>query len=284
MHVVTVADPAAFRARTEALLLRDEARHNLMLGILSTLIDQPGVYQRFHLWVVEDEAGSVGAAALRTPPFNLLVSQASDEASAALAAAIHHEGQSLPGVTASPPEVEGFVRAWTGLSGSRARLFLDQGVYALTAVAPVEGVPGAMREAGPEDRDLLIEWTQAFVHEALPGPSPMSAVAMVDHRLEGHGSGFALWETGRPVSASGYWGATPHGIRIGPVYTPPDHRRHGYASALVAALSQRLLDEGRRFCFLFTDMANPTSNRIYRNVGYEWVCESKDYHFEPPGA
>jgi predicted GNAT family acetyltransferase len=64
------------------------------------------------------------------------------------------------------------------------------------------------------------------------------------------------------------------------VYTPPELRRRGYASALVAALSRRLLDEGRRFCFLYTDLANPTSNHIYREIGYEEVCPATSYRFE----
>src|SRR5205823_10825158 len=102
---------------------------------------------------------------------------------------------------------------------------------------------------------------------------------MVDLRLEGRGAGLVLWDDGGPTSVAGFGGATPNGIRIGPVYTPPELRRRGYASALVAALSQRMLDQGRRLCFLYTDLSNPTSNRIYRAIGYEPVCDSKEYRF-----
>jgi uncharacterized protein len=70
------------------------------------------------------------------------------------------------------------------------------------------------------------------------------------------------------------------GIRIGPVYTPPALRRRGYASALVTELSRRLLDSGREYCVLYTDLANPTSNRIYQEVGYERVCDSAEYVFD----
>ena len=73
---------------------------------------------------------------------------------------------------------------------------------------------------------------------------------------------------GEPVSFGGFGGLTPNGIRIGPIYTPPELRRRGYASALTAALTQMLLDRGRRFCFLFTDLANPTSNSIYQRIGF----------------
>jgi len=105
---------------------------------------------------------------------------------------------------------------------------------------------------------------------------------MADHRLSGSADGgIELWEDeGEVVSLSGWGGPTPNGIRIGPVYTPPEHRGHGYATALVAELSQRLLDGGRSFCFLYTDLANPTSNAIYERIGYVKVAEAAMVAFE----
>jgi uncharacterized protein len=89
-----------------------------------------------------------------------------------------------------------------------------------------------------------------------------------------------LWDDGEAVSVAGFGGETPNGIRIGPVYTPPELRGRGYATALVAELSAQLLAEGRRFCFLYTDLANPTSNAIYERIGYVRVCESAEIAFE----
>jgi hypothetical protein len=88
-----------------------------------------------------------------------------------------------------------------------------------------------------------------------------------------------LWEDGEPVSLAAAGGPTPNGIRIGPVYTPPELRGRGYASALVAELTRVQLEGGRRFCFLFTDLANPTSNRIYQRVGYEPVTDVDQWSF-----
>jgi predicted GNAT family acetyltransferase len=85
---------------------------------------------------------------------------------------------------------------------------------------------------------------------------------------------------GEPVSLAAARGETPNGIRIGPVYTPPEHRGHGYASAVTAAASQDQLDRGRHFVFLFTDLSNPTSNKIYQAIGYERVCDVDMYRFE----
>jgi uncharacterized protein len=83
---------------------------------------------------------------------------------------------------------------------------------------------------------------------------------------------------------SGYGGETPSGIRIGPVYTPPESRGRGYASTLVAEQSRTLLDAGRAFCFLYTDLDNPTSNALYRRIGYRMIAEAGEVRFDPRDA
>jgi predicted GNAT family acetyltransferase len=121
------------------------------------------------------------------------------------------------------------------------------------------------------------------LHEGRPGRD--RAEATLEHRLSSPSAGILLWEDGGvPVSLAGWGGPTPNGIRVGPVYTPPELRGRGYATALSADLSQRLLDGrlfegGRRFCFLYTDLANPTSNAIYERVGYRRVAESAEIVF-----
>ena len=80
-----------------------------------------------------------------------------------------------------------------------------------------------------------------------------------------------------PVSMASYGGRTPTGIRIGLVYTPPRHRRRGYATSLVAEQSRWLLEQGYRSCFLYTDLSNPTSNAIYERIGYRRVADSTEY-------
>jgi uncharacterized protein len=102
----------------------------------------------------------------------------------------------------------------------------------------------------------------------------------VDRRLQGGDDALWLWEDGEPVSMAGHTGPTPHGIRIGPVYTPPDLRGRGYAGALVGEVTRHLLDEeGFRFCFLFTDLSNPTSNRLYERLEYRPVRDVLNYRF-----
>ena len=284
MEVARFDDAAAFLAEAEPLLLADEARHNLILGIASTIRDSPDHYPSRSLWLVRDE-GEVAAAALRTPPYNLiLAAPRSDDALAALARGIAAD---LPGVVGAEPEAVGFADLWSQQTGLRARTNMRQGIYALEQVQPPSAVPGSARVATADDRELALRWWIDFGEEVLHegGPGRDRAEATLDHRLSSPSAGILLWEDGgEPVSFAGWGGPTPNGIRIGPVYTPPELRGRGYATALSAELSQRLLDGrlfegGRRFCFLYTDLANPTSNAIYERIGYGRVAESAEIIF-----
>jgi uncharacterized protein len=271
-------DVNAFLVAADPLLGADEARHNLMYGICGTLLEAPGVYPEAYFWTVDD--GEPVAALLRTPPFNVAVARPLDpEALVFAAERLRAEGVDAPGVTGAVPEAETFARAWT----DAPRLRMAQGIYAAREVRVPPDVAGVMRIATFEDRDLLVDWILAFQEEALPEDGPhFDVVAAVERRLRSTIAGTAVWDLeGRVVSMCGFGSPTPHGTRIGPVYTPPELRGHGYGSAVTAAASKRLLDGDRDFCFLYTDLANPTSNKIYTQIGYEFVCESADYAFSP---
>jgi hypothetical protein len=286
IDVERLEDASAFLAGAEPLLLADEARHNLILGISGTIRDSPDLYPVRSMWLVR-EAGEVAAAALRTSPYNLILARPrSPQALAALAEAV--AGEELPGIVGAVPEAEAFAELWAGHTGAGARTSMRQGIYALERVAPLPATPGASRIATADDRDLILRWWIAFGDEVLHdgGPGRENAAAMIDRRISSPQAGFLLWEAeGEPVSFAGWGGQTPNGIRIGPVYTPPELRGRGYATALTADLSQRLLggdlfEGGRRFCFLYTDLANPTSNAIYERIGYQRVAESTEIVFE----
>jgi predicted GNAT family acetyltransferase len=156
---------------------------------------------------------------------------------------------------------------------------MRQRIYRLDEVPRVPDVPGHVRAATEKDRGLLVQWLGEFVAEALTGDTPFGVEDTVNRRLGSTDAGLALWVDDEPVALAGHSGPTPTGIRIGPVYTPPSLRRRGYASACVAALSRELLQGGRRTCFLFTDLSNPTSNSVYTRIGYRPVCEMLEVRF-----
>ena len=261
-----------------APLLADEARHNLILGIAGTLRDDSGLYPEQELWLVEDGDSVVGAA-LRTPPYNLVLGGGSDAALAALAREL---GGGIPGAVGAVPEIDDFVAACARFHGVEPEARVRQGIYALDAVAPPPPPSGGPRAATAADRELLVRWWGEFGVEALGEleQDEEQNGRNVDHKLTAPGNGIALWEHGgEPVSAVGYGSPTPTGVRIGPVYTPSEHRGRGYASALTAHVSAEQLAAGRSFCFLYTDLANPSSNRIYAAIVYRRVCDSIQYAF-----
>lgn len=280
-------DVDAFLEMAGEFLAAREAEHNLMFGICASVRATPELFAddppRF--LVVTDGEGEVLGVSLRTPPNNLVLSELDDPVVVdAIVEALRDED--LPGVLGPKDEAARFVERWSELTGRTARLAVAERIFRLDQVVPPERpAAGAWRLAEPRDRDLIADWVLAFTVEAVPDdphPTRDEALAAADRWITGRYRRIYLWEDeGRVVSLVGTGGETPNGIRIGPVYTPPEARRRGYASALTAAASQDQLDRGRRFCFLFTDLANHTSNHIYQEIGYRPVRDVDQYRFEP---
>jgi len=274
-------DADSFLDRAGDFLLEREAEHNLILGLSSRLRVEPRLYGEDPYFAAVSEGDRVVGVAMRTPPHNLILSMIDDDRALDLLAEDAREVfGSLPGVVGPREPVAKFARVWP----ENARIGIRQRVYrAAQAIVP-EGVSGSIRSYEDGDRELVIAWMDAFVAEALPEAPPDDSAHWLERNVSNPDAGVELWvDEGRPVSFAAYGGLTPNGIRIGPVYTPPELRRRGYASALTAELTRTLLQRGRAFCFLFTDLANPTSNSIYQRVGYEPVSDADQWVFAPPG-
>ena len=280
MEVERVDGVADYLELVRPLLSRATARHNLILGILDVLRRRPETYPGFHLWAVRDRDGVVGAA-IQTPPYNLALARPTDEtALPPLAGAIHRAGVRLPGVVGGVPEAEAFAEAWIDLAGGTTQTITRQGIYELTAVRDDGHAEGAPRIATEADIGLIAEWHDAFIAEAVPEFTGDRASRARRVRSTIEEGGYWLWEAGaRPVAMTGSSPAPPEGIRVGPVYTPPEERGHGYATALVAHVSRAALEGGRRACYLHTDL----SNAMYQRIGYDRVCDAIDLRFVSPG-
>jgi hypothetical protein len=271
----------AFLETAGSFLVEREAEHNLIFGICANLTADPGYTSEPYLASVS-RAGRVVAAAVMTPPYNLVLSCTDDpDTLDALAADLDAGGIAIPGSTGPVETARRFAEIWCEPHGLAVGSRVAERIYRVGRVVPPNGVPGTVRLATEADRDVLIAWVDAFLTEALERNDPGHAASMVDRSFRAGTRTWYLWEDGGPVSVAAAGGPTPNGIRIGPVYTPPDRRRRGYASALTAATSQAELDKGRRFIFLFTDLANPTSNKIYQAIGYEPVIDIDQVTFVP---
>jgi uncharacterized protein len=273
-------DADAFLADAGAWLAKREAEHNLILGLSGMLTREPttaGDVQPY-LALVTSASGPV-AAALRTSPMNLLLSEVDDPVALALLAD-DLAAEQLPGVTGPPLAVERFGRHWIERHGGTVEVLMEERIYRLARVRAPRATAGDARLATLDDRDLLAAWLTAFHEEAIPEIDRERIRRQIEEWDPSIGRQYWLLEVhGEPVCLVGAGSPTPSGIRIGPVYTPPQHRSHGYASALNATVSQWHLDHGRRFCFLYTNLANATANRIYQAIGYEPVTDARMVRF-----
>lgn len=278
VRVVRYADPTAFLQRAEAWLVRAEAEHNLILGITGSLRDGSAAYEPPYYLAVIERGNDILGCAFRTPPYKLGLTRMPAEAARALADDLASLYDALPAVLGPEEATRAFAAAWTR-AGGESRIAARNRIYQLDRVSDgLPTVPGGMRVATMDDFALVVSWIEAF-HADVRMPNRLSDLA---YRKRIAGGGIVLWEDGgRVVSLAGSSGPTPHGIRVGPVYTPRELRGHGYATALVAALSRSLLASGRQFCFLYTDLDNPTSNHIYQRIGYHPVADVIDVVFEP---
>jgi len=218
--------------------------------------------------------------ALQTPPNKLIIYGEGDlpnEAFESLASSLLQERGRLPGVVGPFEIAKRFRGIWQSKTDCKSKISMNLRVHVLTEVRYASQITGRSRLATEEDIATLGEWFRIFALPLNENPSLKEATKQAKAKIE-RGEVY-VWEDGGLVSMAAKGRHLRNGVTIGMVYTPLEHRRGGYATANVAALSKEILESGYTFCSLFTDLANPTSNSIYRKVGYKPVCDYVDYDF-----
>lgn len=258
--------------------MRAEAENNLLLG-LAAMIErgEPGVTTVAPYFATGHDGPLVVGCAMRTPPYGLAVSRwENDRALAALVRDVAFVYPDLPGVNGPEPTATMFAEKWASHTGKQGTLTMRQRIFELRAVQPVLMPAGQLREAEESDVPVLTGWADAFARDvglSMHQPAEAAIRERIGRRC------IVVWDDNGPKAMASWTGKTPSGVRVNYVYTPDAHRRRGYATGCVAALSERLLRDGNAFCSLYTDLANPTSNAIYERIGYRPICEVGMYGF-----
>jgi GNAT superfamily N-acetyltransferase len=270
MKVDVTSDPVLFRRWTFPFLQRDPVLNTVLLTTVESraaglVVDsEPAIFV-----CVRERSGEVTGAAMRTPGRAAFIGALDDELVPYVADAFAEHDPVVSGVFGIESAAQLFVDRWpvpaTVLRGSR--------LHRLGALVP-QTATGMPRLA--DDVGLCARWSVAF-HDEVGEPGGDESVAWATDRIAA--GALWLWEDdGKPVSLVGHQLPTFGVTRIGPVYTPPEHRGHGYASALTAHVSRLIRDRGDEAC-LHTDLANPTSNKIYAAIGYRPVADFVQYAF-----
>lgn len=273
-------DSRKFRALAGELYSADPVRHTVALTVMArSLTDDPPAGQEPPVMVTVHDGGAVVGAALRSPPWPMIVSGLPVDTMDAVVARWLQIDPELPGVNGPRGLAEAFAATWARHTGAGLRETMAGRLYRLTELSPPT-VPGRMRLASDADIHLLAGWQLAFQVEAIGHERQSGDRAEHLRRLLAMGDGLALWELdGQTVS----WALASKPVdgmsRVGPVYTPPEQRGRGYGSAITAAISRWARDAGADQVLLFTDLANPTSNSIYQKIGYRPVYDSTELEF-----
>jgi predicted GNAT family acetyltransferase len=284
MKVRTYIDAETFLNHTRVALESNEAANGLMLGVCGRLVHHPEQVKATPcLKTVEDGDGLV-LAAMMTPPHKLVVYGHQgdlDGGARILVKDLVSEAWRVPGMLGPSEIAKEFAEKWGEITGRGYGLEQRLRMHELREViGPVPG-RGRLRQATEADVELVARWWYGFYLEIFGEADQAEADRGARSRIaEGD---IYLWEDKEPVSVAMKTRPTRKGISVGLVYTPPELRQRGYATACVGELSRMLLESGWEFCALFVDLANAAASRVYQKIGYRPVCDYDEYAFPEEG-
>jgi predicted GNAT family acetyltransferase len=166
-------------------------------------------------------------------------------------------------------------------NGKKTKTNMVQGVYRCTEVrVPKSDSNLNFRIADERDIEKVGEWISSFHAEAVPYDPPIIGAVLARSKIDKRMI-YVMEKNGDLVSMAAWSRDIETSCSVNLVYTPKAIRKKGYASLVTAKLTQHLLNTGKKETNLYTDMTNPTSNKIYKDIGYEFVCDSIQYSIDP---
>ena len=273
-------DPVKFFNHVNEFLIQNEAENSIIFSNIEGIISKR--YTGNNLMVSIERKGKIVLVAIMTPPHNLVLSYTQVmESIDHLIRFLISNNIELPGLLAFKKGAQRFVKLWTKKKKISHELVMNERVYKLERVNERHLGSHAFRPIDLSHENLVLKWLKLFIEEALPHEN-----SEIDEELQKQtrqrieeNRYFMLFDNEVPVSMVHRARKTPNGNLINQVFTPSNLRRRGYATEAVAKISKVLLDDGNRYCFLFTDLSNPTSNKIYQDVGYKPVMDMDQYKF-----
>ena len=279
MEVINPKDASSFLQICQKALEENEVNSNLILGISNALSKNTYAYGMvepfFSIVINNNEISLIG---LMTPPKNLLLYEHKNldiNIIELFANNLFSEHKRIPGITGELTLTKSFLEKWNGISPCSYKTDKNLRIYKLTQVGRYNKPDGIFRCAEMKEIEIIAEFINKFSSEInepinIEGAKKVSEDGIANKEI-------FIWENNDIVSMAKKHRPTKHGMAIGYVYTPIEHRSKGYATALVAELSQNILNSGKLFCTLYTDLSNPTSNSIYQKIGYNPVCDNVSY-------
>lgn len=269
-----------FLNEAQDFLEQNEAANNVILGNCLRLRNKKIESSIQPYFASIEENGNITLVAMITPPFPITLYSLKLITKDEISFLVHDlidKNIDVPGVMAPLELAKLFASTWSKLKGLKIIDGMNMRVYELVKVDHPQYCQGEFRVAKEEDLKIVSTWIYNLEKDEGSDIAYEKAYAMAKSKITN--GELYVWEDKVPVSMACTARPTTNGIVVNMVYTPSELRGRGYASSCVASLSQHLLNTGFKFCSLFTDLSNPTSNSIYMKVGYNPICDYKEYSF-----
>lgn len=268
MRIIHYSDIESFFVDNLAFLEEEEAVNNLLIGIPKAIASASSAPANINLYSVKDDEDKTLFALVQTPPHNYLI-----YAKEGLPPSVFQ--QIIPKLKAENIQASGvigpedialaFAKEWQAITGQTWKIGLLQLIYQLDELKTIHISEGKLRLAQESDMDTLIQWWMGFAREAMNDQDPIPNPKAIFQKIRK--KDLYLWEDGELVTMTAVGRPTRNGITVNYVYTPAEFRGRGYASSCVYMVSKAMLEK-YKFCDLFTDRTNATSNKIYKRMGY----------------
>ena len=258
-----------FKEEVTPFLEKNEQENNLILGVLQM------VHQPIFMGIAKqgEESAVVFLQTEEKKQIIVATSEIAEEDIVELAKKLAEVYPNVPGLIGNKKIVQRLAEEIAVLANKKTTVAMEQGIYELKQVKKKWNGDEVFREVNSDELTLIEQWIYQFC-EDVNLPTTKEEAKQTAHTLITNHRLFGLEVDGKLVSVAAKTRPTKNNITVNFVYTPKEERKKGYASNCVAALSQRMLDEGYKTTTLYTDLANPTSNKIYQEIGYEQIAES----------
>lgn len=277
LHIDIEVNAIGFLEKNEEILLRDESQNNLILGIASNMAQGKQPTEDPIMATVFDDKSIVGQALRTSPERPLILGSLTRDAVISLSHELKVKNIMLSGVVGPVELAKAFASDWS----KENIIGMHQGIYEIREVIHPQYEGEEMILATEEEFNIVEKYCVGFIKDCFPNENRESEgreAARVN--IENKTLYLLRNEKGEIVSMAANNRRSRNGATVGWVYTPEEYRKNGYASKIVAMLSDKLLKDGNKFCNLFTDLLNPTSNLIYQKVGYKKIGESMYFSFK----
>jgi len=274
-------DPQKFMDVCHSYFGENEAFCSLMLGISLRLVKNPLHYGTKPFLATMHKNDKLSLIAIMTPPHKLqitLIDKGSYELIELLVIKLSEKNWEIPGVLGEEKAVRIFDLYWTKIAGKKGETGMKQRLYILRNVNKINLPSGSFRKAKLVELDLAYKWSLSF-HKDCIGEKAVNHTVKKDIMKLINNEKLYFWQDTDPVSMACITRPTVNGCTIALVYTPDRFRNKRYGTAVVSKLSQLILEKGKKFCTLYTDLSNPASNHLYQRIGYKAVADFIDINF-----